>query len=94
MEMPTFSCIDDVIIPACKLWFFHDTGSVCIVELRIHKSTYADTVWKELFYIYSAIAGRGSQVKFIYKVLLTNKVYLQVLHISAKDTNKMQIKSG
>ncbi len=38
-------------------------------------------------------ALQRSRVKFIYKVLLTNKVYLKVPHISAKDANKNANKS-
>lgn len=62
----------------------------------LHKSIYADRVQYKLFHIYRDIAGRGSLVNFIYKVLLTNKVYLKVLYISAKghkeNANKRKMK--
>lgn len=81
---------------ACvQAYFFSSVyGSVlCALLLCLDKSLYADRVEQELFHVYRGIAERRSQVKFIYKVLLTNKIYLKVLHISAKDTNKMQIKA-
>lgn len=62
----------------------------------LYKSIYADRAQYKLFHIYRDIAGRGSLVNFIYKVLLTNKVYLKVLYISAKghkeNANKRKMK--
>lgn len=62
----------------------------------LYKSIYADRVQYKVFHIYRDNAGRGSLVNFIYKVLLTNKVYLKVLYISAKahkeNANKRKMK--
>lgn len=45
--------------------------------------------WSRSFFIFTRGLRRG--VTFLYKVLLTNKVYLKVLCISAKSADATQI---